>query len=147
MLFSGAQQGVITNDTWTFDGSTWQLRSPATSPPARYGHALAYDPVRSRVVMFGGAGLTATGLDDTWEWDGTNWSQRPMYGPDARCLGPLAYDEASGTVVLVGGATTCSGTPSPLDDPWVYRWDGTWWTGSLLDVRPEARVGDGGGLD
>jgi hypothetical protein len=35
---------------------------------------MAYDPVRRRVVLFGGfhAGVTYA---DLWEWDGTAWEQ------------------------------------------------------------------------
>ncbi|MHB8878486.1 MAG: hypothetical protein ACYC8T_32720, partial [Myxococcaceae bacterium] len=42
--------------------------------PARYGHALAYDAARQRVVLFGG--LDSAYLTDTWEWDGTTWVRR-----------------------------------------------------------------------
>ena len=34
---------------------------------------LAYDPVRQRTVLFGGA--SGTLLDDTWEFDGQDWAQ------------------------------------------------------------------------
>jgi len=36
--------------------------------------ALAYDAVRNRVVLFG---VSRSGQDfsDTWEWNGTAWSQ------------------------------------------------------------------------
>jgi hypothetical protein len=43
----------------------------ATTVPARFKHAMAYDEARRRVVLFGGAGAGSFGeLSDTWEWDG-----------------------------------------------------------------------------
>src|SRR5262245_45348724 len=30
-------------DTWEWDGAQWTALSPASSPSARYGHAMAYD--------------------------------------------------------------------------------------------------------
>ena len=32
----------------------WRMLSPTTSPPARRGHAMAYDAARQRIVLFGG---------------------------------------------------------------------------------------------
>ena len=42
------------SDTWEWDGNTWLERSPTTSPSVRFGHAMAYDAARQRVVLFGG---------------------------------------------------------------------------------------------
>jgi hypothetical protein len=33
---------------------------------------MAYDAARSRLVLFGGYNGTEN-LNDTWEWDGTQW--------------------------------------------------------------------------
>jgi hypothetical protein len=44
-------------------------------------------------------------LGETWTWDGTKWTQQhPAVHPRARQLAPMAYDAATGTVVLFGGA-------------------------------------------
>ena len=43
-------------DTWTWDGSKWTLKQPATKPPQRNGHAMAFDSARGVVVLFGGEG-------------------------------------------------------------------------------------------
>jgi len=32
-------------------GTTWTQLSPATSPPARYGASMAYDPATSQLVI------------------------------------------------------------------------------------------------
>jgi len=74
VLFGGVNpnSGVLLNDTWVWDGSNWTQKSPQTSPPAREGHAMAYDIARGRVVLFGGLDAKMNTLNDTWLWDGIN---------------------------------------------------------------------------
>ena len=52
------------------------LRALAKDPNARFGSAMAFDEARGRTVLFGGLLADRTPLDDTWEWDGTDWVQR-----------------------------------------------------------------------
>jgi hypothetical protein len=64
--------------TWVWTGA-WKQLHPGTTPPIESGTASAYDAATGQVVMFGGYGVTgrATGLyDQTWTWDGSNWTQR-----------------------------------------------------------------------
>jgi hypothetical protein len=83
---------------------------------------MAYDSARDRVVLFGGNNTTYGPLADTWEWDGTNWTQRFVGGfPPARHEHALAYDSLRGKTVLFGG--TQGGTY--YNDTW--EWDGTAW--------------------
>ncbi|MBI4872520.1 MAG: hypothetical protein HY814_13250, partial [Candidatus Riflebacteria bacterium] len=52
---------------------TWVQRSPSSSPSTRCRHAMAFDSTRDRTLLFGGwAGSYA---QDTWEYDGGNWTQ------------------------------------------------------------------------
>ncbi len=120
ILFGGGY-GAYTNslnDTWEWDGERWTQRTPATSPPARWGHALAYDAARQRVVLFGGY---ADGyLNDTWEWDGTRWrllASPTFTQPGTRISAALAY-EADGSTLLFGGRGSDNAT---------YRWHGRGW--------------------
>jgi hypothetical protein len=63
----------VLDDMWTWDGSRWtQVKTPG--PGKRFMHAMAYDPRRGKVVLYGG-GSGAKSLDDTWEWDGKQWSE------------------------------------------------------------------------
>jgi hypothetical protein len=68
------------DQTWTWDGTTWALKHPATNPPARWNHAMAYDAATHNVVVTGGAGSSPDGsfppLTDTWTWDGVSWTRR-----------------------------------------------------------------------
>jgi hypothetical protein len=62
--------------------------------------------------MFGGyVNLgTATHLDDTWEWNGTAWTQVNLTGtkPTLRRQHAMAYDSMRGRVVMFGGVNAAS---------------------------------------
>jgi hypothetical protein len=137
VLFGGASaytSGATSADTWEWDGMQWLQRMPATSPSARAAHTLAYDAARGRVVLFGGATDwmgTATVLNDTWEWDGSNWTQRfPTAAPSPRLYHSMIYDVARAAVVVFGGRVTLTG--AALADAW--QWDAAANTWRLLTV-------------
>ena len=44
-------------------------------PRPRVVLGMAYDSVRKKVVLFGGYPLGGGTIGDTWEWDGTDWTQ------------------------------------------------------------------------
>jgi len=119
VLFGGMQAGPLeAGDTWEWDGNTWSLRA-MTGPEPRYYHAIVYDSARRKTVLFGGGvyeGGPTYYLDDTWEWDGTNWAQRNITGPAPRNLFAMAYDSSIAKVMLYGGY----GTSSFNDYEWYY---------------------------
>jgi cysteine-rich repeat protein len=141
LLFGGIEKSGVgyVNDTWAWDGASWQNLTPAaptSSPPVRGFASIAYDARRDRVVLFGGETNGGTNLNDTWEWDGTNWSLAQLAGPMvARYAGAMTYDLERGESVLYGGLA--SGLS--LSDTW--RWDGTAWT----SPAPTGAPNDGGG--
>ena len=57
---------------WVWNGRVWSATPGA--PPHRRGTAMAYDEARRRVVLFGGDGEAGM-LDDTWEWNGRQWTR------------------------------------------------------------------------
>jgi hypothetical protein len=65
---------LVGGDTCLWDGSAWTRATTTRAPAARQVHAIAYDPSRQRVVLYGGT-LDQVNADDTWEWDGTTWHQ------------------------------------------------------------------------
>jgi hypothetical protein len=67
MLFGG--------DTCLWDGRTWTKVTRRGDPAFRSVHAVAYDPTRARVVLYGGS-LGETNGADTWEWNGVAWTER-----------------------------------------------------------------------
>jgi hypothetical protein len=72
---------------------------------------MAYDAARARVVLFGGS----AGADETWEWDGTNWTERrPAEKPLPRGSHAMTFDSARNRVVLFGG------DPGSRSDTWEY---------------------------
>ena len=80
VLFGGnnPDAGQAASETWIYDGTEWKMATPAQTPPARYQASLVYDADHHVVVLFGGQGLGQgqTGpLNDTWTWDGGNWTQ------------------------------------------------------------------------
>jgi hypothetical protein len=116
--------------TWRWDGTTW-TRLATTGPSPRQQAALVYDAARQRVVLFGGeAGVfpNATVLTDTWEWDGSSWTQRATAGPSARVHQTMAFDRTRGRVVLFGGFNAVN--QQELRDIW--EWDGTAWQQSSV---------------
>ena len=66
---------------------------------------MAYDPILQRTVLFGGQDpSTFANLADTWEWDGTNWSQAtPATHPPSMWSFGMTYDRARQRVVVFGG--------------------------------------------
>jgi hypothetical protein len=144
VLFGGcndSQPSPYFSDTWEWDGGTWTQRSPAVSPPPRHGHGLAYDQARGKVVLFGGYNPSlGSFLSDTWEWDGSAWTQgAPGFGPVGRTGHALAYDGARSRVVLFGGLRSPFPSPTYLADTW--EWDGSTWTQRAPPARPAARSG------
>ena|GEM_PF-1540156 len=139
---------VRTDDMFVFDGRAWKDLAPTTKPSARWNHAMAYDAVHDRIVLFGGD--AASGLSrETWLWDGAVWSNAsPAMSPTARAGHSMAFDPDSGRVVLFGGADIAG----PSNETW--EWDGQTWVIRVLTTNmPNARVGTtlaadpiGGGL-
>jgi len=94
-------------DTWEWNGSDWSLVS-SSGPVGRRDHALAFDSVRDRVVLFGGGDMFIGPRNDTWEWDGIAWTQVATTGPSPRIRHAMAYDRQRGCTVLYGGSSSPS---------------------------------------
>lgn len=119
ILFGGLSQGALKNDTWEWNGSSWANVTPSGAKPApRTNAAMAYDSGRGRIVLYGGFDISNNALADTWEWNGSSWTQITAPGPGARRRAGLAYDPARRVTVLFGGAQT--------GDTW--EWNGTAWS-------------------
>jgi len=88
-----------------------------------------YDAAHAQVVLFGGANPNSGALNDTWVWDGRNWTQKsPETSPPPRNGHAMAYDIAHGHVILFGGIDA---KMNLLNDTWL--WDGNNWTQSSRD--------------
>ncbi|MBL8753030.1 MAG: hypothetical protein JNK15_06970 [Planctomycetes bacterium] len=134
VLFGGAMLQspyAGTNDTWEFDGAAWTLRALPLVPPARFGAALGYDPVRQRLVLFGGQSLGAP-LADTWEYDGVSWVQvATTTAPLPQSSASMAWHDGLQALVLVGmGPGTASAT---------WTWNGAAWSPIATVNAPQWR--------
>jgi len=110
--------------TWEWDGSTWTLRFAGSAPGARYRTQLAYDPIRERVILFGGSksGSAASTVAETWFYDGTDWTQGPL-GTTPRMRHGVAFDRHRDRLVVFGGQNA---SEVELGD--TAEFDGTSWT-------------------
>jgi hypothetical protein len=137
-------------DTWSWNGHTWIQRHPHTQPALGFGAAFAADPATRTVVVFGGGSpFAGPQSDQTWTWNGRDWTQQfpPGEHPTARTGNGLAYDPATGRVVLFGGeqALDQQGLPTSSDETWT--WDGTRWTQQAPLPSPSARAFPGMATD
>ena len=104
----------------------WRTLSPANRPPARFNHAMTLDESTGRIVVFGGMGGFVQALNDTWEWDGANWSRTAGSPAPSASYVPhaFAYHTGRQSLVLVSGET------------WEYR--SRAWARVSLQLEPPA---------
>jgi len=127
-LFGGenALGTVATNDLWRWDGMRWTIApTTATRPLARTSANMAFDPLRNRLVLYGGLDQGSNSLTDAWEYDVAAGTWAPASGtpPSARFAPAMCWDPAHALVLLHGGqlpGTTVS------RETWGY--DGRQWT-------------------
>ena len=122
MAYDAARARVVLykggSTVWELNVNSWaQVTPTGTLPPSRSGTALAYDPVNSKLLMFGGRASPSTSLNDTWLWDGSSWTQLFPSGalPSARYGHSMATDTIRNVVVMTGDTDT-------------WEWDGAEWT-------------------
>jgi hypothetical protein len=135
----------LCNDVWEWDGAAglWQKRTPAggAQPSPRTQHAMVYDPVAKRVLVFGGS--DGSFRQDLWQWDGAaaTWTDVTPAGakPSPRQNAGLVWDSARNRAVLFGGGETDGANPK--SDTW--EWDGVTWADRTGTPAPPARQGHG----
>ena len=113
VMFGGLGVTGTRGDTWIWNGSYWLRPRLSVAPVTRSGASMIFDPKLHALVMVGG-GSNATGpevqpdLNATWLWAGTGWERHTtahfptvQFAHNAFLGGPLAYDAATGLVVMV----------------------------------------------
>lgn len=144
VLFGGGTVGGSPplSDTWTWDGTNWSEKLPATVPAPRSNHALVYDGARGETVLF--AGWNGIGFfSDTWTWDGINWTQKADT-PFVRIVYGVAYDEHHAEVIMFGGSTAPLSVPQEND---IWSWNGAAWSKKSPLASPPARAQHGMAYD
>lgn len=142
--------GLLFPGTALYDGEGWRSLPPGPGPSGRSGHAMAYDPVRERVVLFGGA-ASGQRLADVWEWDGSAWTPVPtstVTGPSGRNNHAMAWDPNTQEILMYGGTVDVVQRPivpgfPPIphlvnsDETW--SWNGQRWLDRTAGARPPHR--------
>ncbi len=130
LVLAGSTHALAAN------GTEWVRLTPATSPSARAGMAMAYDAAIGKVVLFGGLGPNLTYLADTWTFDGVTWTQlNPPASPPARTAAAMAYDAPTGKLVMFGGFTEAHGY---FGDTWIFDSSAGTWTAANPTTSPTA---------
>src|SRR5262249_35163622 len=111
-----------------------------TSPSARGVPCMT--GTGQNVVLFGGAngpgGVTA--LNDTWTWNGSNWTHlQPAASPPARLFPVCVWDSDRQRVVLVEQAGSGSTPRTPLE---CWTFDGITWSRLVTATAPGTRDGE-----
>jgi hypothetical protein len=122
VLFGGGlEDGSEADDLWIWDGVAWEQVFPPLRPPPRLQAQMAYDPVRRELVLFGGVQTDPfVQLDDTWTWNGIEWTpESPTVSP-SESSGGMAFDTDGREMVLLA--------PMPFGDPMeTWTWNGADW--------------------
>jgi uncharacterized protein (TIGR03437 family) len=119
-LFAG-QDSSPRNDLWSYslDRRQWaQVEASGTIPPARFGHTLLFDPVRRRLILFGGQ--AGAFFSDTWAFDIASANWRLLSGDDAgpsRRYGHSAIYETNRDRMVISHGFTDAGR---FDDTWAF---------------------------
>jgi N-acetylneuraminic acid mutarotase len=129
------------DDTWIYDLSTntWTEKSPSTKPSARDTHAMAYNSLSDRVILFGGYGDDSSLFGDTWVYDlftNTWTNMSPLIQPSPRYSHSMVYHSLADKIILFGGTSDSS---SSFGDTWAYDLSTNTWTSMNPSTSPTAR--------
>ncbi|MFN3966459.1 MAG: kelch repeat-containing protein, partial [Endomicrobiia bacterium] len=140
-LFGGTNGSEYFNDLWYYDveNSSWNYVLVDSSPSARKGHKMAYNPKLKKIVMFGGWAPTSVLLSDLWVFDtqSNKWEKiDPLPGgdtPTARSDFIFEYLPEIDRFILFGGYPLNSET-------WLYNQNtNEWSTAGDEQNKPSAR--------
>ena len=116
--FDGGCQSTA-DQTWLYQGGTWDAQGPANSPTAS-GQGVMVDDTRLGLILY------VNGQAQVWAWTGGTWKPVARQGgprvpaPGAPSRQPLqtfaaGYDQSTGDLVVARSQRT-------------WRWDGIHWT-------------------
>ena len=131
-LFGGRAAGPL-NDLWTYsiDRRTWaEVPVDGLRPPARSGHTMVLDPIRARLVVFGGQ--AAGFFSDTWAFElaKSSWQQLlPNDSGPSRRYGHSAILDATRDRMVISHGFTNAGR---FDDTWAFELSSDSWR----DISP-----------
>jgi hypothetical protein len=149
VLFGGRRETVnghveLLHDMWEWDGTIWHEIANTGLPKILHA-TTAYDPVRKRVLVYGG--LEGNGISRLLrEWDGIRWTVRDTLGPAGLIAGASAVD-ATGQLIVMATAPTGDRDPRPPRSM-MWKWDGSTWTSAesgppFANLQPTASAPNG----
>ena len=96
--------GTVQGDTWVVERDKLDLNKPSEQPELLVS-TTQWPTMLLTARSFYSEALTACYLNDTWVWNGTNWTSASPRGPAprARYGAGMDYDAALGQVVMCGG--------------------------------------------
>lgn len=95
---------LLAPQMYRFKAPEWEKITPAHIPPCVGQGAMASQTHNDRVAFVGGLCPNGLAEDDTWEWDGIDWTLIEASPTQGTVSGhAIAYDEERGNVVLFGG--------------------------------------------
>lgn len=120
----GKGENQLASDTWSWDGTDWELLQSATFPKRRYGAGLVFDAARQALVLFGGHAANLEYFDDTWTWTKTGWvALNAAHGPSPRGEAAVNYDIRHGQLTAFGGVVHAEvgigSIGKPIGETWV----------------------------
>lgn len=113
---------------YEWDGSAWKAFSDLkTVPGPRRFSSMTYDQTLKKIVMFGGFDGNNY-LDETWTWDGAQWTRLRNNPAPSRQLAAMWWDPILKKTVIYGGLgrLTSQDRIVRFDDMWAF--DGNGWT-------------------
>ncbi len=125
---------LFNNTLFEWDGDAFVGHALNPAPSARWFVALI--ATRSKILLHGGLAFGITGLPDTWEFDGTSWTQRtPVHSPGNALGHALAYDAGRDRVVMFGGGSNLAARSNTT-----WEWDGVDWLQQSPAHSPPGRT-------
>jgi len=134
VVFGGEGASGQRNDVWALslaENPAWSELTPAGSPPAgREGASAIWDPVRDRMVVFGGYGSDGGYRNDVWALSVAGspaWSELTPAGtaPSARELHTAIYDPVRDRMVVFGGLEVSDVHTGVCNDVWALSFAGS----------------------
>ncbi len=131
----GGEDTVARNDLWSFsvESNQWRQLSPSgPKPDPRFGHTLNFDPLRRRLIVFGGQ---ASGFfSDVWAYDiaSNTWTRLADNGagPSRRYGHSAILDTGRNRLVVSHGFTD----RGRFDDTFAFDLTSNRWT----DISPSS---------
>lgn len=127
LLFGGTTSSQWHNDTWSWNGTDWQLLAPSTTPaPSSFVLMAAHAGTNPGPLLI----TRSNGQSRTWRWTGTNWF--------LAAVGGLPGDFSTIAAVSFYGRTYVQAGPGGTS---LWSWDGTAWSMVTQTNPPPALYG------